>query len=127
MRDVGEVSAVGREAGVLGDGQGHLRGESAFDGHGIELIFEVDEAAAPRVEQNLLAVRSPAGDVFFSGVIGQAARHASRGGYDVHVAVAVIFAGESYLGAVRGEVRKHFQSDPGSKAAGIATVAADDP
>ena len=98
----------GEKTGVLGDGQGQLRGESAFDGDRIELILEVDEAAAPRVEQNLLAVRSPAGDVFFGGMIGQAARHASRGGYDVDVAVTVILAGESDLGTVRGEVRGAF-------------------
>jgi hypothetical protein len=52
----------------------------------------------------LLAVGSPARDVLLGGMIGEAARHASSGGNDKDIAVAVVFAGEGDHGTVRGKI-----------------------
>ena len=85
------------------------------------------EAVAPGVEEDLLAVGGPAGDVFFSGMIGEAAGHAAGGGNDEDIAVAVVFAGEGDHGAVGGEIWKGLDADAGSEAVSVAAVAADDP
>jgi hypothetical protein len=103
MRDVGDMSAVGREGRVLGNGERNFGGQSAF-GDGVEVILEVYEAVAPRVEQGLLAVGSPAGDILFGGMIGQAARNTAGGRDDENITVTVEIAGEGDQGAVGREI-----------------------
>ncbi len=85
------------------------------------------EAVGPGVEEDLLAIGSPAGDVFFGRVIGEAPRHASGSGDDIDIAVAIIFPGEGDHRTVGGEVGEGLDSDSGSQAACIATVAAHNP
>ena len=55
-------------------------------------------------EQDALAVRRPADDEVGLGMPREAPRHAAGGRHDVHVDVAVVFAGEGDLGAVGREM-----------------------
>ena len=127
MRDVGEVRGIGGVGCVLGDGERHFGGKSAFDRDRVELILEVHEAVAPGVEEDFLAVGSPACDVLLGGMVGQAARDAAGSGDDEDISVAIEITGEGDQGAVGREVRKPFDASGRSEAAGVSAVAADDP
>jgi hypothetical protein len=60
-------------------------------------------------------------------MIGEAAGHASGGGNDEDIAVAVVFSGEGDQGAVGREIWKGLDTHAGSEAVSVAAVAADDP
>jgi len=123
MWDVGDVSAVGRDGSIFGYRQREGRGESTFDGNGEELIFEVNKITAPRIEENLLAVRSPSRNVLFGRMISEAARDSSGRRDDIDVAVAVVFASEGDERTIGGEVRERLDADSGSEPVGFAPIA----
>src|SRR5258708_40091891 len=97
MRNVGNVRAVRRETGVLCDRERQGRGKSAFDGHGVKLIFKVHEAVGPGIEDYFLAVRSPSCDIVIGRIIGEAAGNSSSGSNNLDIAVALVFASEGDL------------------------------
>jgi hypothetical protein len=127
MWNVRQVSSIGRKAGVLRDRERQFGRHAALDGNGIELVLEVHEAVTPRAEQNLLAVGSPARDIFFGGMIGESPRHATSGGDHVDISIAIVFAGEGDHRTVRGKVREGLDADSRSEPMRIAAIAADDP
>lgn len=127
VRNVGDVSAVGRERSVFGDGERHSRGESALDRNGVELILEVHEAVGPGIEEDVFAVGRPTGNVFVGRIVGEAARHAAGGGDHKDIAIAVVFAGEGDRGAVGREIGERLDADAGSEAMGVAAIPADGP
>src|ERR1700722_15891586 len=85
------------------------------------------EAVSPGHEQNILAVGSPAENIFVSGMVGETPGLAAGGGDDVDIDVAVIFAAECDLGSVGRKEGIGFGADAGGQAASIAAIAAYDP
>ena len=84
------MRGIGRECCFLTNGNGQSGWESAFDGHGVELVLEVHEAVSKRREENLFAVRRPAENVVLCGMIRQPPGDAARGWNYVHVTIAVV-------------------------------------
>src|SRR6266481_7112867 len=126
--EVGDPGAVRREAGQARARNLKRLRRAALWGDEKELdVTSWRSAETVRTEENVFAIGRPTEDDVVAGMKGEALGLAAFGGDDIHVGVAVIFAGEGDPFAVRRQFGVELVTDVGRQPAGRAAVARGDP
>ncbi len=120
--NIGGVGAIRRVGKFFRHGERNFIGEATLDADR-ENAIKTARTVARGAKENALAIAAPADDLIVVRMRSEALGHATDGGDDVDVYVAIVFGGEGDERAIGGEVGIRFDADVAGETAGVATTA----